>query len=238
VPLFDFAWSGATTGVGNGGDDGTPTTIGTFGLPGMAMEFAGSKAGVAPMASTSLFVIWGGPNDFLAPAPEDGGDPLKTADRAVADLMSIVADAQGLGAKHILVPGMPDLGLTPFFQSIGQGAAGTVLTNQFNNELAAALALAGATYFDTASLLRDIVMNPAKYGFTNVTDACINGSTVCANPNRYLFFDDFHPSAQANVILADKFAAALAPEPATWVLVASGFAFAAFMRARGGRRRS
>jgi phospholipase/lecithinase/hemolysin len=78
----------------------------------------------------------------------------------------------------------------------------------------------GATYFDTAGLLRNIVANPATYGFTNVTDACYGAAakTVCANPNQYLFFDDLHPSAQGHVVLAEAFAAAV-PEPSTWMLL-------------------
>ena len=40
VPLSDFAWGGATTGIGNHGDGGTPTSYGAFGLPGMQVELA------------------------------------------------------------------------------------------------------------------------------------------------------------------------------------------------------
>jgi phospholipase/lecithinase/hemolysin len=236
APLFDFAWIGATTGVGNYGDGGTPTDPGKFGFPGMGAEFTGSQAVITPMAPTSLFVIWGGPNDFLV-ALEHGDNLLNTADDAVKNLMTIVTDVQGLGAQHILVPGMPDLGLTPFFQSIGQGTAGSLLTNYFNAELAAALLPTGAIYVDTASLMRQMVANPAAYGFTNVIDPCFDGANVCGNAKTYLFFDDFHPTAQANTFVADKFAAALVPEPATYVLVASGLALAAFTRARITRRR-
>ena len=38
VPLKDFAWVGATTGIGNIGDGGTPTSFGAFNLPGMLTE--------------------------------------------------------------------------------------------------------------------------------------------------------------------------------------------------------
>src|SRR5580700_5150096 len=34
VPLHDFAWIGATTGIGNIGDGGTPTSFGALKLPG------------------------------------------------------------------------------------------------------------------------------------------------------------------------------------------------------------
>ena len=197
----------------------------------MAAEFAGSAGSIAPLAPSSLFVIWGGPNDFLSPSPLDGGDPLKTADRAVADLLALVAGAQGLGAQHILVPGMPDLGLTPYFQSIGEGALGSSLTDYFNGKLKSGLP-SGVTYFDTAGLMRNIVANPGAYGFTDVTDACFNAAvpSLCANPDSYLFFDDFHPSAHAQSIVANGFTSAVVPEPATYVLFVSAFAFAAVAR--------
>jgi phospholipase/lecithinase/hemolysin len=231
APLFDLAWIGATTGAGNYVDGGSPTTFGGHGLPGMRTVFAMSQASVAPLAPTALFVIWSGPDDFLSPAPEDGGDPLKTADRAVDDLLSIVMGVQGLGAKHVLVPGMPDLGLTPYFQSIGQAASGSFLTDYFNTELATKLLPTGAIYYDTASLLHQMVANPAAYGFTNVIDPCFDGkTTVCSNPDGYLFFDDFHPSAHTNVIVGDKFAAALVPEPATYAMVASALGLLALAR--------
>ena len=34
APLVDFAWVGATTEIGNSGDGGTPTSFGTYPLPG------------------------------------------------------------------------------------------------------------------------------------------------------------------------------------------------------------
>ncbi len=40
APLFDFAWGGATTGVGNGGDGGSQTSLGFLHLPGMLSELA------------------------------------------------------------------------------------------------------------------------------------------------------------------------------------------------------
>jgi cholinesterase len=229
APLHDFAWIGATTGLGNYADGGTPTNFGLYGFPGMAAEFAGSAASIASLASSSLFVLWGGPNDFLSPSPLDGGDPFKTADRAVADLLALVAGVQGLGAQYILVPGMPDLGLTPYFQSIGMGAFGSSLTDYFNAELRAGLP-SGVIYFDTTTLMRSIVASPGAYGFTDVTDACFDGVTVCGNPNSYLFFDSFHPSASAHAILADGFTSVVVPEPATYVLVVSAFALAAVAR--------
>ena len=85
VPLYDFAWIGATTGLGNYGDGGTPTSFGSFGLPGMQVQLAATQGSVPALAASgALFVVWGGPNDFLSPSPLDT-TPFDVADRAAAD---------------------------------------------------------------------------------------------------------------------------------------------------------
>src|ERR1019366_1284493 len=110
VPLLDFAWIGATTGIGNYADGGTPTTSGAFSLPGMQVELALTQASLGPYLTNGLFVVWGGPNDFLSPSPMDSTEQA-IVNRAVADEVSIVDNLELLGAHDILVPGMPDLGL-------------------------------------------------------------------------------------------------------------------------------
>ena len=229
APLFDFAWIGATTGVGNYGDGGTVTSLGTFSLPGMGTVFNLTQplllpgGPLNPLVADSLFVVWGGPNDVLAPSPLDNS-PLDIINRAVANELAIISGLQALGAQHFLVPGMPDLGLTPYFRSLGASAAAaaTAFTDAFNLVLESQLSLLSyaddVIFFDTATLFRTVVANPGAYGFTNATDPCFGGSTVCTNPGEYLYFDDFHPTTATHAILAREFAAAV-PEPGTLALV-------------------
>ena len=230
LPLHDFAWIGATTGLGNFADGGTPTSFGAFGLPGMQTELAGTAGLLGPFLSDGLFVVWGGPNDFLSPSPLDA-TPSAIIARGVSDLVGIVTTLQGLGAKHILVPGMPDLGLTPFVQGLGEGAQFSAITNAFNAALAASLP-EGATYFDTATLLRSMVADPSAFGFTDVTDPCFDGITVCANPDQYLFWDSFHPTTATDSFVASAFAEAV-PEPATILLLPAALALCLVIRKRG-----
>ena len=147
-PVFCIP-GGATTGWGDIADGGTQTTVGAFGLPGMLLQVQTTLASVTPIATTSLFVVWGGPNDFFS-----GG----SASLAVADELSIVAALQRAGATHILVPGMPNLALTPNYYGNASAMAFSVT---FNQALVASLPQ-GVTYFDTLSFFNQIVSIPAR----------------------------------------------------------------------------
>ncbi|MBZ5677915.1 MAG: SGNH/GDSL hydrolase family protein [Acidobacteriia bacterium] len=222
APLADYAWIGATTGIGNYADGGTPTNLGAFSLPGMQAELAATQGSLGPYLTSGLFIVWGGPNDFLSPSPLDS-TAQGIINRAVSDELGIVASLELLGAHNILVPGMPDLGLTPYFEGLGPVAAAqaSAATDAFNAALRAGLP-SGVFFYDTASLLRSIVVNAGAYGFTDVTDPCFNGTTVCANPSQYLFFDDFHPTTAADSIVAGGFLATTVPEPSSFVLIFGG----------------
>ncbi len=219
VPLLDFAWGGATSGLGNQVDGGSQTTLGALNLPGMMVELA--KYPVPPaLIPSSLFLVWGGANDF-----ETGGSPTVAA----ANIDAIVAALEAEGATHILVPGLPDLGLTPEFLGV---QAATDYTNAFNSALLAGLP-PGATYFDTFAFLNGIEADPSKYGITNVTAPCFDGTTVCSNPSQYLFWDDIHPTTTVDTILAEQFDAATTPEPSSILLFGSGIvAMAGLIRRR------
>ena len=58
--LKDYAWVGATTGIGNYGDNGTPTSFGTYGLPGMLTELKATQSQISAYTG-GLFIVWGGP---------------------------------------------------------------------------------------------------------------------------------------------------------------------------------
>ena len=117
--------------------------------------------------------------------------------------MTLIVALRLKGVRHILVLNMPDLGVTPSYRNNGKSAQGTQLSQYFNTKLAAALAGTGVQSFDTFTLLDDMVANPSKYGFTNVTDPCYNGLfKVCSNPNQYLFWDTLHPTTYAHYVLA------------------------------------
>ncbi|MGA7179583.1 MAG: SGNH/GDSL hydrolase family protein [Thiobacillaceae bacterium] len=233
--FFSFAVAGATTGIGNYGDGGKAGSKGAYGLPGIAQEiglYNSLSGGVAD--PNALYFVWGGANDFLT---------LDYPTLAAQNIAAYVAELAGEGATHILVPNLPDLGLTPYVQSLGSTAVATAqgFSQLFNTTLAGLLDNLDSQFpnadiiqFDTYSFLNDVVANPARYGFTDTQDACLSSQLVpCANPNQYVFWDGFHPTTQADAVIAAAFASAV-PEPSTIALLAAGLlaSLAANMRGR------
>jgi outer membrane lipase/esterase len=55
-----------------------------------------------------------------------------------------------------------------------------------------------------AALFRSVVTNPARFGFTNVTQPCLNQTTgaVCATPDAFLFWDTLHPTAAGHRLVS------------------------------------
>jgi phospholipase/lecithinase/hemolysin len=186
-------------------------------------------------------VLWAGPNDIFTALTlgQNPADFIPDVIQPAIDNLSLeVIMLYGAGARTILLPGMADLGRTPFGLTSGFSAGLTQLSGIFNFGLDQAidqleLLLPGLNIieFDTFSFVDAAIANPGAFGFTNVSDPCFNGITVCLNPDQYIFWDTVHPTARAHLLLGNAFTAAV-PEPTTVALTAIGLAFLGFARRR------
>jgi phospholipase/lecithinase/hemolysin len=122
------------------------------------------------------------------------------------------------GGRYFLVSNMPDLGATPFglSQPPPVQAALTALSEGFNAGLAFAMAdlerrLGGPvhiTVFDLFSVQREIIQDPSRFGFTNVSYYCLLDFPALPDCEGYLFFDEVHPTTAAHRIIGQRFAGA------------------------------
>ncbi len=220
----NFAFGGATSGLTNAGDPR---------LPGVLREVQAftNDLSVANRSADSeaLYIVWaGGSNDYVA-GNSSGNIFAENVSGGITSLFNA-------GARNILVLNVPDLGKTPRAFSRGSKEANlrTQVSQEFNASLARALSNLSQTLpgvnlitFDSAALFQDAIANPEKYGFTNVTESCLNSVnlTICPNPNNYLFWDDLHPTTAAHAILGELALKKLTsesktvPEPASSVSI-------------------
>jgi cholinesterase len=153
----------------------------------------------------ALHTVWAGGNDLLAagfaPDPEAAG---RDAAAAVGEAVAALAAA---GARTVLVPNLPDIGMTPALRSVGPAAAAEARRRSlaYDDALARALDRAEARHPRTAILRLDVralaervLADPGAAGFRNLTEPC-QGLPSCEGA---LFWDPIHPTTQAHARLA------------------------------------
>ncbi|GHD71228.1 lipase/esterase [Luteimonas padinae] len=194
--------------------------------PSLATQAAGYLAANGGRADPdALYTVWGGANDLFA-VTTDPGNAQAIIGGAVGAQVGIIGGLQAAGARYVLVPNIPDLGLTPSFRAQGPAAAaqGTALATGYNQALFSTLASNGLAVIpvDTFAFLREVAADPAQFGIANVTGtACmpqITAQSLTCNPTSlvspdapqtYLFADGVHPASGAHVALADLAIAAI-----------------------------
>ncbi|WP_242040487.1 SGNH/GDSL hydrolase family protein [Coleofasciculus sp. FACHB-1120] len=187
----NFAYGGATTG------NSRQIT------PGLLAQIESFKATHSSANPKALYVVWAGANDYLRGAT-DSTVPINNLAIAVKSLSAA-------GAKNIVVVNLPDLGKLPGTRTTQRSESLNVLTKKHNSGLAASLnglrqqlnADTKITYLDVNSLYNQVTNNPKKFGFTNVTNACVSRAKICNNPNEYLFWDSIHPTTAAHKLFVE-----------------------------------
>lgn len=216
----DFAFGGA--GILNN-SPGTPASVPL--LPaqlGMYLQATGNRAD-----PNTLYAVWGGANDIFYNAYVSAMGGLTPA-QVQANLQAAAATELGMikqlgdaGARYVMVFNLPNIGLTPSGIAQGPQAAAqlTGLSITFNNALNAGLASTGVNIIpvNTFAMLNEIVADPSRYGFTNVTQPACTGSSFGCMPagtpgasstyqpgseSSYLFADGVHPTTAAHAMLA------------------------------------
>lgn len=215
-------------------------------LASQVSQFIGS--GTAYNASSTLFVVWAGANDFFF-APD-----ASTVESTIINVANAVGALATAGARHILVPNLPNLALTPAIRSLDAATPGAGIAEAYAQlslgynaalrdtlgplgmQWAVALHGLEITFFDVDASLMGVLANPSALGLTNVTDSCNNifFTETCANPDEYLFWDPVHPTDVVHAELGRQFAQAV-PEPSTYALSLMGLVLIAAAAGRARR---
>lgn len=199
---INYAFGGAETGM-------------TTSPPGLMTQLAMYQAAGGSFDSDDLVTLWGGANNIFgalpgaAISPDPFGHIAGVSVAAAADMGLLVDQVAGMGAGTLLVANLPNLAATPQFAGGPAQGLASHATLAFNSALFAQLqAQASANpnsniiHMDVYRAFEVVRRAPGRFGFSNITETCFNGATVCANPDDYVYWDGVHPTAAGHRLLA------------------------------------
>jgi phospholipase/lecithinase/hemolysin len=195
----DYAFGGATT------KDGT-TEVAVVSTPSgditVTIDHMGKQLddylAAHPVDPNALYILWGGTNDLL----QDSSPASATATAArVTALFSRLAQA---GAKYIMVPNVPAIGVAPAFpgDSPQYRALNAAIANyrwQLSADLTTSQNTLAAQGFTPTLFPVDVwketirfYTEVSNYGFTDTGTGCKGRTTPGVNPDRFLYWDGLH----------------------------------------------
>ncbi|KAF3554968.1 hypothetical protein F2Q69_00016503 [Brassica cretica] len=173
-------------------------------------------------------------NNYLFPLLSVGTRLTQTPDNFIDDMLDHLRDQltrlYQLDARKFVIGNVGPIGCIPYQKTINQlnenecVDLANKLANQYNVRLKILLEdlnkkLPGAMFVhaNVYDLVMELITNYDKYGFKTATKACCgNGgqfagiipcgptSSMCKERDKYVFWDPYHPSEAANVIIAKQ----------------------------------
>jgi phospholipase/lecithinase/hemolysin len=143
----------------------------------------------------ALYILEGGGNDII---DATGGSPQTLGFQIALGLSESELLLRQAGAKNFLIPDLLDVSLLPVAQPKAAFAhQATLATNKSLNDLLFVEQLLQGIHIrrlNVFNLFQSVVADATHYGFTNITDPCLIGNTICADPDHTLFWDAYHPT--------------------------------------------
>jgi phospholipase/lecithinase/hemolysin len=194
----DYAVGGAEVTTSLSEPQGTIPSV-----PEQVVEYLQAHGGRAD--PHALYILEGGGNDILNAT---GGSPAVLGLKIAAGLAGSELVLRQAGAKNFVIPDLLDVALLPAGQAnVSFASAATIATNQsLDKLLQLEELLQGINIYRLAvfSLFQSVVADATHFGFTNITQPCLNPVTnaVCADPDHTLFWDEEHPTEFGHAFFA------------------------------------
>ena len=176
----------------------------------------------------ALYFLWAGPNDHFTGLSMYTSQTGRTM---AANYLKALRAMHARGSRHFFIPLMPDLSLTPQSSAFDKEDSSyrdqaRRRSDEGRTEMLKVIGQARAELpgidikvFDTLAYMREQYVKIQAEGY-NVTESCYSSKsvggkmvkTVCADPDKYLFWDKNHPTDWASRVLGSEFTkAAVAP---------------------------
>jgi outer membrane lipase/esterase len=186
----DYAVGGAEVTTSVSTPQGTIPSV-----PEQVVEYLQAHGGHAD--PHALYILEGGGDDILNAT---GGSPGALGLKIAAGLAGSELLLRQAGARNFVIPDLLNVALLPAAQANASFAsAATLAVNKsLDNLLQLEQLLQDVKIYrlNVFSLFQSVAADATHFGFTNITEPCINPVTnvVCADPDHTLFWDVEHPT--------------------------------------------
>lgn len=139
----------------------------------------------------ALYILEGGGNDI---ALTTTGSPDTLGFEVAAGLAGSEGLLRHAGARHFLIPNLFDISMLPAAAgNVTFARAATLATNKWLKVLLGLEPETGVSIVrvDLYDMFWALRTSATHFGFKNITTPCFT-TTVCADPDHTLFWDDFH----------------------------------------------
>ncbi|KAK9287966.1 hypothetical protein L1049_016411 [Liquidambar formosana] len=173
-------------------------------------------------------------NNYLTPVLSAVEQKLVSPETFVGSMISRyrlqLTRLYNMGARMIVVTNVGPIGCIPYERETNPAAGDSCvdfpnqLAQLFNSQLKSLIAELSTNleeskfvYADVYRIVDDIIQNYVSYGFENSNSACCHvagrfgglipcgpPSRVCPDRSKYVFWDPYHPSDAANVVIAKR----------------------------------
>ncbi|CAN4080351.1 unnamed protein product [Withania somnifera] len=156
--------------------------------------------------------------------------PMKFVEVVIIRYRIQLTRLYSMGARKIIVVNVGPIGCIPYQRAINPSAGDKCvdfpngLAQLFNTqlrglvtELSSKLTGSKLVYADVYGIVQDMIQNYSSYGFDVANSACCSGggrfggivpcgpsSKICEDRSKYVFWDPYHPTDAANVIIAKR----------------------------------
>jgi outer membrane lipase/esterase len=194
--------------------------------------------------------LWTGGGDLRDAVNYAQAHPATALSDGEAVVSAAIANVPARGATTVLVPNVPDLGMTPETRDWATAsvawlpAYASTLSGNFNLRLDALIgSFTGLEIipFDVNGVFGERRADPAAFGLQNVTDPCpaagvasiYVGGAVCAGVETRLWWGNRHPTAAVYRILGERMLNAARPRALDCRHAAAGAGLAGRALSRG-----
>jgi phospholipase/lecithinase/hemolysin len=167
-------------------------------------------------------------NNYLLPVQADSWEytPDDFINYLVSTLRQQLTTLHQLGVRQLLFTGLGPVGCIPLQRVLTtDGSCQQILNDyavKFNaavknliTDLSSKLPAAGFIFTDGYDFFTKMIENPKAYGFENSdtpccsfgryrpTLSCVGAAKLCPDRSKYLFWDEYHPSDAANLMIVE-----------------------------------